>query len=231
MSPQLEPFEERRLYLRLVRPNTGRDQGRGYALWNDQGAVVLQARFADRPHGGLFHLPDRPEETLLRVRARRGFWWHGRFDVTDTRSGEWLGVLRRNGRIEDAASRQLGRIRPAEPARRKLLASLFVGVMDAATNNGGAATTLPRGGARIEVAGGVAGELRLVEWPFASPASTPAATPPKHSWLDRLGPSLAGQYASAWRLDFPVEGAQRLDARLRVAAAVLHVHLLNRWGN
>jgi hypothetical protein len=177
-----------------------------------------------------FHPPDRPEESLLQVRARRGFWWHGRYDVTDARRGELLGALGRKGQIEDASSRQLGCVRNAEPVRRKFLKSLLTGVMDAATTGDGATATLPGGRTRIEVAGCAAGQLQVVEWPFARSASTAVVTPPKRSWLNRLGRTIAGRYQSGWLLDFSMDGWNRLDSRVRLAAAVLHVHRLNRWG-
>ncbi|MCL4790344.1 MAG: hypothetical protein KJ070_26770, partial [Verrucomicrobia bacterium] len=111
-----------------------------------------------------------------------------------------------------------------------ILKALFIGVMDAATSGEGTTATLPGGSPRIEVAGGTAGELRVVEWPFQTSGGAPAAMPPKRSWLNRLGRTLAGQYQSGWLLDFSMEGACGLDSRVRLSAAVLHIHMLNRWG-
>ncbi|MBM3883279.1 MAG: hypothetical protein FJ387_26800 [Verrucomicrobia bacterium] len=229
MQPQHEPFDQRRFYLQVIRPTSGHERRWRYSLYGADGNLLLEARFTDYPHGGSFHPPARPGESLLHVRARRGFWWHGRYDVTETVSGARLGELGRNGQIYDASGHQLGCVRNAEPGRRKLLKGLFIGVMDAVTSGEGVTATLPAGSALIEAAGGAAGELRLVEWPFQTPGSAPASTPPQSSRLNRLGRTLAGQRQSGWLLDFSMEDASWLDSRVRLAAAVLHIHSLNRW--
>ena len=219
-------------YLRRNRQSGARGTYWAFSFHDSNGALLLEAHFPEMPKQAILFEPGRPESPLVSLKAWRWFWWNGRYDVVDSRTGTVLATLRRTGGIEGMDRRKVGRVCHSTPLRKSLVQSLFVGLLSLVFSQGNEASTLPVDEFRVETNGLAIGTLRRVRLPFSPQAEAVETTNVTRlqRWFRRFRSAIRNRLDSGgWQLDFSADETGIMDPRVRLAAALFRIQIEERY--
>jgi hypothetical protein len=177
-----------------------------------------------------FRKPNRTGLPILALKAGRYFAVSGKYDVLEYDGGPRIGVLHRAGKIFDNAENPLGQIDDPTPPGTRPKEGLVEAVAEAFIQGGdGAEHYRSPEVLQLVVGREVAGIFRRERPPFALPDRERGFSPAKY--LQRFLPAGAQSALEnfieprGWKLDFSMQGARKLDPRMRVAAALFRIEL------
>jgi hypothetical protein len=207
-----------------------------YTFYSEAGVPRLVAEVRGIPQDIWFRKPERTGLPLLVLKAAgRYFAVSGKYEVLEFEGGPRLGVLQRAGKFYDRADNLAGQIDDPTPPGAQAKESLVEAVADAFMSGGDGATHYRSPDVlQLHIGREVGGVFRRVRLPFTLPGREKSFAPAK--FLQRFLP--AGAQAAlenivephGWRLDFSMAAAGKVEARLRLAAALFRIELERMFG-
>jgi hypothetical protein len=204
---------------------TGMHEGRPCRKYRGFDAAtrpLFEARARRAP--GPIHVfpPGSPMTPTLSMEPRRSFPLTGQYDVRRAADRRVLGVVRRNGKLSDAAGNPLARFKDARSLRGFIGEGLCEMAFQAALGGGGSVDAGTGSGTFVLLVDGEpAGSLRRGRLPFLV-ASPPIELAGWQRWIRRALPRswYEPRPPSGWKLT-AAAAAGHLDRELLVAQALL----------
>ena len=221
-----DPLDAQELWFSVERAVENGRACRDYRIRSAEDALLATARAF--PWRRPIPVADASGQPILTLERRRSFPLTGRVDVRAAASGPPLGIVRRNGRYEDALGRPAGAFRDARSIRGRTHEALFIGLLDTVLGDGGSEVSGPSGYVWL-AEGRPAGTLRREPLPFSQPPVTLSGIPAR---LARVVPermrrrfrTLVGP--TGWKLErLPEAPVVAADPRLTLAAALFAIEL------
>lgn len=169
-----DPLLAARLWITVRRGEAGGPRCRDYAVRDDAGAALLEARahLWGREIAVTEPVTGRP---VLLIRRRRAFPLTGRVDVLAPARGERIGAVHRNGRFAEARGPG-GGFRDARSLRGRTAEGVLAAVADAVLGADGSEVSRPTAFV-CTVAGEPAGTLAVARLPWPREPGTAAPVP------------------------------------------------------
>jgi hypothetical protein len=205
-------------------------------FYTKAGRPQLAAELKGIPEDILFLRPERKGMPLLLLKASQYFSVNGKYDVLEYEGGPRLGIVHRAGNLYDHQDKLLGQISNPAAAEDRAKRSMIQAVAKAVlSRDDEPAYSRQPEMLQLVIGREVAAVFYEDKLPFAVPGQEEGFSPAKllQSFLPEKAQAAMEDYVEprAWRLDFSTDAAVRLDPRLRVAAALLHIELKRASGS